>query len=59
MIRATYLMPTGRFAARTGPTQMLDSMTHDGLIDAFNDIHVGETAENLAEHQAPFLGRRD
>jgi len=49
MTRAPYLLPTGRFGARMGPTQMLDSMTHDGLIDAFNDIHMGETAENLAE----------
>jgi acetyl-CoA C-acetyltransferase len=49
MTRAPYLVPAGRFGARMGPTQMLDSMTHDGLIDAFNDIHMGETAENLAE----------
>jgi acetyl-CoA C-acetyltransferase len=49
MTRAPYLLPTGRFGARMGPAQMLDSMTHDGLIDAFNDIHMGETAENLAE----------
>jgi len=49
MTRAPYLVPTGRFGARMGSTQMLDSMTHDGLIDAFNDIHMGETAENLAE----------
>ena len=49
MTRAPYLVPSGRFGARMGPAQMLDSMTHDGLIDAFNDIHMGETAENLAE----------
>jgi acetyl-CoA C-acetyltransferase len=28
---------------------MIDSMVHDGLMDAFNDIHMGITAENLAE----------
>jgi acetyl-CoA C-acetyltransferase len=32
-----------------GPAQMIDSMVHDGLTDAFNDIHMGITAENLAE----------
>jgi acetyl-CoA C-acetyltransferase len=32
-----------------GATQMIDSMIHDGLWDAFNDIHMGITAENLAE----------
>jgi acetyl-CoA C-acetyltransferase len=32
-----------------GDVQMIDSMVHDGLWDAFNDIHMGITAENLAE----------
>jgi acetyl-CoA C-acetyltransferase len=32
-----------------GDAQMIDSMVHDGLWDAFNDIHMGITAENLAE----------
>jgi len=49
MTRAPYLVPTGRFGARMGPAQMIDSMVHDGLTDAFNDIHMGVTAENLAE----------
>ena len=49
MTRAPYLVPTGRFGARMGPAQMIDSMVHDGLMDAFNDIHMGITAENLAE----------
>src|SRR3954447_20812544 len=47
--RAPYLVPTGRFGARMGPAQMIDSMVFDGLTDAFNDIHMGITAENLAE----------
>lgn len=49
MTRAPYLMPAARFGARMGPTELVDSMLHDGLIDAFNDIHMGITAENLAE----------
>ena len=49
MTRAPYLVPTGRFGARMGSAQMIDSMVFDGLTDAFNDIHMGITAENLAE----------
>jgi acetyl-CoA C-acetyltransferase len=49
MTRAPYLMPSGRFGARMGDAQLVDSMIHDGLWDAFNDIHMGTTAENLAE----------
>ena len=49
MTRAPYLMPAARFGARTGDAQLIDSMVHDGLWDAFNDIHMGITAENLAE----------
>ena len=49
MTRAPYLMPTARFGARMGDAKIIDSMMHDGLIDAFNDIHMGVTAENLAD----------
>jgi acetyl-CoA C-acetyltransferase len=49
MTRAPYLIPSGRFGARMGDAQLIDSMVHDGLWDAFNDIHMGITAENLAE----------
>ena len=49
MTRAPYLIPSGRFGARMGDAQLIDSMVHDGLWDAFNDIHMGVTAENLAE----------
>jgi acetyl-CoA C-acetyltransferase len=49
MSRAPYLMPTGRFGARMGNAELIDSMLHDGLWDAFNDIHMGTTAENLAD----------
>ena len=49
MTRAPYLIPSGRFGVRMGDAQLIDSMVHDGLWDAFNDIHMGVTAENLAE----------
>jgi acetyl-CoA C-acetyltransferase len=49
MTRAPYLIPSGRFGARMGDAELIDSMVHDGLWDAFNAIHMGITAENLAE----------
>ena len=49
MTAAPYLVPSARFGARMGTTEMIDSMIHDGLWDAFNDIHMGITAENVAE----------
>jgi acetyl-CoA C-acetyltransferase len=52
MSRAPYLLPSARFGARMGDTELVDSMIHDGLWDAFNDIHMGITAETLAEQYA-------
>jgi acetyl-CoA C-acetyltransferase len=49
MSRAPYLVPTGRFGARMGSAELIDSMVHDGLTDAFDGIHMGVTAENIAE----------
>jgi acetyl-CoA C-acetyltransferase len=49
MTRSPYLMPAARFGARMGSAELIDSMVHDGLTDAFNDIHMGITAENLAD----------
>jgi acetyl-CoA C-acetyltransferase len=49
MSRAPYLAPSARFGARMGRADLVDSMLVDGLIDAFNDIHMGITAENVAE----------
>ena len=49
MTRAPYLLPSARFGARMGDAQLIDSMVHDGLWDAFDDIHMGITAENLAD----------
>ncbi|MEA2282657.1 MAG: acetyl-CoA C-acetyltransferase [Solirubrobacteraceae bacterium] len=49
MSRAPYLDPSGRFGARLGDAKLIDSMQHDGLTDAFHDILMGVTAENIAE----------
>ncbi|PVZ20326.1 MULTISPECIES: acetyl-CoA C-acetyltransferase [unclassified Pseudomonas] len=49
MSLAPYLMPGARTGLRMGHAQMVDSMITDGLWDAFNDYHMGVTAENLAE----------
>ena len=57
MTRAPYLLPAARFGARMGDAEVVDSMVHDGLWDAFNDIHMGVTAENLAEQYG--IGREE
>jgi acetyl-CoA C-acetyltransferase len=49
MSRAPYLSPATRFGARMGDTALVDSMIRDGLWDAFGDVHMGITAENVAE----------
>jgi acetyl-CoA C-acetyltransferase len=49
MSRAPYLSPATRFGARMGDATLVDSMIRDGLWDAFGDIHMGITAENVAE----------
>jgi acetyl-CoA C-acetyltransferase len=49
MTRSPYLLPNARLGARMGDAALVDSMVTDGLTDAFNDIHMGVTAENLAD----------
>ena len=49
MSRAPYLLPGVRWGERLGHGQALDHMIHEGLTDAFHDIHMGITAENLVE----------
>lgn len=46
---APYLAPNTRWGARMGDTKLVDEMIKDGLWDAFNDYHMGITAENVAE----------
>ncbi|MCQ2566043.1 MAG: acetyl-CoA C-acetyltransferase [Clostridia bacterium] len=49
MSNAPYVVPATRWGARMGDTKMVDVMIKDGLWDAFNDYHMGITAENVAE----------
>lgn len=48
MSRAPHVLTDSRTGAQLGNSQLLDSLVHDGLWDAFNDYHMGVTAENLA-----------
>lgn len=49
MSGAAYALPNARFGYRMGHGNMLDTMIKDALTDAFNDYHMGITAENVAE----------
>ena len=49
MSNAPYLLPQGRTGFRIGNKQVIDSMIHDGLWDAFENFHMGETGELVAE----------
>ena len=49
MTNAPYLLQTARKGFRLGDQKVVDSMVHDGLWDIFNDYHMGNTAENVAE----------
>lgn len=50
MSQAPYLLQGARDGLRMGDQKMVDSMIQDGLWCAFNDYHMGVTAENLCEH---------
>ncbi|EOW6512597.1 acetyl-CoA C-acetyltransferase [Cronobacter malonaticus] len=47
MSRAPHVLTEGRSGAQSD-SHIIDSLVHDGLWDAFNDYHMGVTAENLA-----------
>ena len=49
MSGAPYLLPGGRWGERLGNGKLIDHMIHEGLTDAFHDIHMGITAENIVE----------
>ncbi|HIS52582.1 MAG TPA: acetyl-CoA C-acetyltransferase [Candidatus Onthomonas avicola] len=49
MTMAPYAMPAARGGARMGDTKMVDTMIRDGLWDAFNNYHMGTTAENICD----------
>lgn len=49
MSNAPFLLQGARTGFKMGNQQLVDSMIHDALWDAFYDCHMGITAENLAE----------
>ena len=49
MSNAPYLLTDERWGARMGDKKVVDEMIKDGLWDAFNNYHMGVTAENIAE----------
>ncbi|MWV15436.1 acetyl-CoA C-acyltransferase [Pseudomonas sp. L-22-4S-12] len=48
MSLSPYVLPQARTGLRMGHGKVVDTMIQDGLWDAFNDYHMGITAENLA-----------
>lgn len=49
MSMAPYAIKQGRYGYRMGNAPMIDTMVNDALWDAFNDYHMGITAENVCE----------
>ena len=49
MSQAPYLLKNARSGFRMGDQKVIDSMINDGLWCAFNDYHMGVTAENLCD----------
>ena len=49
MSAAPYTLPKARFGYRMNDGKLVDTMILDGLWDAFNNYHMGITAENVAE----------
>lgn len=49
MSNAPYLLKKGRFGYRFGNSELIDSLSQDGLTDAFYHYPMGMTAENLLE----------
>ena len=48
MSQAAHVLPNSRSGKKMGNWELVDSMVSDGLWDAFNNYHMGQTAENIA-----------
>ena len=57
MSQAPHVLPNSRNGQKMGHWQLIDSMIQDGLWDAFNDYHMGVTAENIAREYS--IGRQE
>lgn len=49
MSSAPFAVPAARWGARMGETKLVDVMIKDGLWDAYNNYHMGTTAENICD----------
>ncbi|MCG7956979.1 MAG: acetyl-CoA C-acetyltransferase [Candidatus Thiodiazotropha endolucinida] len=49
MSLAPHVLPNSRNGSKMGDWKLVDTMIKDGLWDAFNNYHMGTTAENIAE----------
>jgi acetyl-CoA C-acetyltransferase len=49
MSLSPHLLPGSREGFRMGPATLVDSMVYDGLTDVYSQLHMGITAENIAE----------
>ena len=49
MSSAPYTLPAERWGARMGDKKVVDTMIKDGLWDAYNNYHMGTTAENICD----------
>ena len=49
MSQAPFALPDERWGARMGDKKVVDTMIKDGLWDAYNNYHMGTTAENIAD----------
>jgi acetyl-CoA C-acetyltransferase len=49
MSASPHVLPGSRDGFRMGPAKLIDTMVNDGLTDAYDAIHMGVTAENIAK----------
>jgi acetyl-CoA C-acetyltransferase len=59
MSNAPYLLPNAREGYRLGNGSIVDSMIHDGLWDAYENFHMGNTGEIVAEKYRVSRERQD
>jgi acetyl-CoA C-acetyltransferase len=59
MSQAAHVLPNSRSGKKMGNWELVDSMVSDGLWDAFNDYHMGQTAENIANRWNISRGEQD
>jgi acetyl-CoA C-acetyltransferase len=52
MNQCPFLLPRARYGYRMGAGEVLDGMVYDGLWDVNNDMHMGVTAEHIADKYA-------